>query len=204
MLLDVSNRLCVIVGGGEVAARKARGLMDAGATRVRVIAPELRAAFPQGVQVVSERFIPAHLENAELVFAATDDPAVNDSIAAAAKERGILLNRADQDDDAATDFLTPAKLQQGDVMVTITAISPALAVHIRARLEKMWRPGWSQMAAVMQDLRPQLVNSQLAIARRREIFRDLATEEAIDLLEMRGIDALKQWLYDRHPDVKHA
>lgn len=204
MLLDVSTRLCVIVGGGEVAARKARGLLDAGATRVRVIAPELRAAFPPGVEIVSERFNPVHLENAELVFAATDDPAVNDSIAAVAKQRGALLNRADQDEDAATDFLTPARLQRGEVMMTITAISPALAVHIRNHLEKQWRPGWSQMAAVMRDIRPQLVSSQIAIERRREIFRNLATEEAIDLLEIRGIDALKQWLYDRHPDVKHA
>jgi siroheme synthase-like protein len=204
MLLDVSARLCVIVGGGEVAARKARGLIDAGATRVRVIAPETRATFPAEVEWLTERFEPCHLDGAGLVFAATDDEKVNDLITHEAKRRGILVNRADQDDDSSSDFLTPAKLQRGEVTVTVTAVSPALAVQIRSEIEKAWRPGWSQMAEVLQTLRPRLVNSGIPIATRRSIFRELATPDAIELLESRGLDALMQWLYDRHPEVKHV
>jgi precorrin-2 dehydrogenase/sirohydrochlorin ferrochelatase len=201
LLLDVSTRLCVIVGGGEVAARKARGLIDAGATWVRVVAPEVKFAFPDSVQILREKFEARHLDGAGLVFAATDDEKVNDAVAAAAKERNILMNRADQDDDAASDFLTPAKMQQGDVILTFTAISPALAVHIRSQVEKIFRPGWAQMASFFQEIRPQLINSNLPIERRRGIFRELATEEAISLLESRGLDALRQWLYDRYPEA---
>lgn len=201
LLLDVSARLCVIVGGGEVAARKARGLLDAGATRVRVVAPEVKFPFPEQVEIVREKFEAQHMDGAGLVFAATDDEKVNDAVASEARKRNILLNRADQDDDASSDFLTPAKMQQGDVILTFTAISPALAVHIRSQVEKVFRPGWSQMAAFFQEIRPQLIKSGLPIEKRRGIFRELATEEAISLLESRGLDALRQWLYDRHPEV---
>jgi len=204
MVLDVSTRLCVIVGGGEVAARKAAGLIDAGAARVRVVAPDIRATFPGAVEFVRERFEPRHLDGAGLGFAATDDERVNDAVADAARERNILVNRADQDDDSVSDFLTPAKLQQGDVLLTITAISPALAVHIRSQIKKIFRPGWSQMAAVMQALRPQLIRQNIPIEQRRAVFRELASDEAIQLLETRGLDALWPWLYDRHPEVKHA
>jgi len=69
ILLDVSTRLCVIVGGGEVVARRATGLIDARASRVRVVSPERRAKFPDTVELVPERLDPAHLDDAGLVFA---------------------------------------------------------------------------------------------------------------------------------------
>ena len=72
LMLDVTVRLVVIIGGGVVAVRKARGLIDAGATDLRMIAPKFREDVPQLVQKVTERFEPRHLEGAGLVFAASD------------------------------------------------------------------------------------------------------------------------------------
>lgn len=204
MMLDVSTRLCVIVGGGEVAARKAKGLVDAGATRVRVIAPELKATFPADVEIVVSRFDVRHLDGAGLVFASTDDESVNDAVVKVARANNILVNRADQDDESTSDFLTPAKLTKGDVTICLTAISPALAVYIRGEIEKAWNPGWSAMAAAMNELRPVLIKSNIPIATRRKIFRELASADAIDLLTTRGFDALRDWICQRYPEVSHA
>lgn len=204
MLLDISSRLCVIIGGGEVARRKAAGLVDAAATRVRVIAPEFRGEFPQGVEKVSARFAPEHLDGATLVFAATDDPEINGQIVRQANIRGMLVCRADADEDDPGDFATLAKLQNGPVIVGVSAVSPALALHIRGKIEEIWRPGWSLMAEFMQQLRPRLIARGLPIAQRRAIFRDLASEEAIDFIEHLGNEKLMQWLAVKHPEVNDA
>src|SRR5438045_776150 len=99
LLLEVSDRPIVIVGGGEVAVRKAMGLIDAGATSVRVVAPQVHERMPTQVQRIAETYRPEHLPGAELVFAATDDPKVNDAVVRDARELGILVCRADADDE---------------------------------------------------------------------------------------------------------
>src|SRR3954468_7060995 len=107
LLLNVTDRQIVIVGGGEVAVRKAKGLLAAGAKRVRVVAPRFHQAMPETVQRVVETYRQEHLNAADLVFAATDDPAVNDAIVRDARVLKILVCRADLDQNKG-DFATPA------------------------------------------------------------------------------------------------
>ena len=107
LLLDVTDRPIVIVGGGEVAVRKAEGLLAAGAKRVRVIAKKFHELMPREIEQIEEQYRPEHLKGAQLVFAATDDPAVNEAIVRDAHELGLLVCRADVDEHAG-DFTTPA------------------------------------------------------------------------------------------------
>jgi precorrin-2 dehydrogenase / sirohydrochlorin ferrochelatase len=94
-MLDLCDRLVVIVGGGSVAARKAAGVLAAGAERVRAVAPVFAAGFPAGVERIEEPFREEHLEGAGLVFAATDSGEVNEAVVLAARRRGLWVNRAD-------------------------------------------------------------------------------------------------------------
>jgi len=96
--LDLRGRTVVVAGGGTVAARKLRGLREAGG-RVIVVAPwaceEVRSAAERGEIELRERaFEPADLEGALVAFAATDDAAVNAEVVAEARARGILVNDA--------------------------------------------------------------------------------------------------------------
>jgi siroheme synthase-like protein len=144
LMLDVTDRLAVILGGGAVAVRKARGLIDAGATRIRMISPAFHADVPAGVQKVTARYEPGHLEGAGLVFAATDSAATNDQIVREARRRGIWVNRADADAHEPGDFTTPAVLRQGPVTVAVATMgAPALAVKVRDELH----PGGGDDAA---------------------------------------------------------
>src|SRR5581483_8912526 len=120
LLLDVSDRLIVIVGGGEVAVRKACGLIDAGATRVRVISPAVHDRMPAMIEVVREPYRPEHLKGAGLVFASTDDPHVNDQVVRDAHAMNLLVCRADSDETNAGDFATPAILRRGNVLVMVS------------------------------------------------------------------------------------
>lgn len=203
MMLDVSSRLVVIVGGGEVAARKARGLLDAGATRLRCVATRFCDQMPAGIECVGEPYRDQHLEGAGLVFAATDRPEINDAVVRDAHARGLLVNRADPDEDEPGDFSTPARLQRGEVSVMVAASSPALAAAIRDGLADRFDPIWEQMAAEMRRLRPVIRAAVCDIAVRRRIFRELAGEEAFAVLRAGGPEGLRQWIAGRHPELTH-
>ena len=206
MMLDVTDRLVVIVGGGAVAVRKAAGLIECGATRVRCVAPEFDLGLPSGAERVQERYEPRHLDGAGLVFAATDDPAVNAAVVRDARARGVLVNRADAAaDDEPGDFTVPATLRRSAVTVAVSAGSPALSVVIREGIAAQWDERWSRMAEAMQTLRPMIVGrTDIPQERRRAMLRDLASREALDWLGVGKDFALKQWLVARYPELKHA
>ena len=203
LLLDVTDRLVVIVGGGAVAVRKAVGLLEAGATKVRCVSPTFDADLPATVERVAGAYEPRHLDGAGLVFACTDQSEVNDAVVRDARRRGVLVSRADSDDETPGDFITPAKLRQGPVIVTVSAGSPALAVLIRDGIAERWDARWSKMAEAMQVLRPLVLQAHGLDGRRRaSLFRDLATAEAMNVLDDGGIDALKQWLARKYPGTE--
>jgi uroporphyrin-III C-methyltransferase/precorrin-2 dehydrogenase/sirohydrochlorin ferrochelatase len=119
LTLDMSGRLAVVVGGGTVAARRARALLEAGAV-VHVIAPRMSDELAELDVVLHRRpYAPGDLGGAWLVHAATDDPGVNAAVAAEAAESRIWCVRAD--DATATAARTPAVARSGDVTVAVTA-----------------------------------------------------------------------------------
>lgn len=202
MLLDVSGRQIVIIGGGKVAARKAAGLIAAGATRVRVVAPEFPAEFDPRAERVAERYRPDHLDGAGLVFAATDAPDVNEAIVRDAHQRGLLVCRADhdQDDAAPGDFITPAQAWRGPVQVTVSAASAALSALIRDGILMRWDDGWTKLAEAMQTIRPKVIGAkQNDPAKRKAILRELATADAVEAARSGGTDGIVRWLDARHP-----
>jgi len=208
----VTDRRIVIIGGGAVAARKAAGAIAAGATKVRVISPDFCKTMPTNVEKIVAEYSSNHLDGAELVFAATNNPQVNERIVGDARARKIFVSRADgagagsdqsEDEASVGDFLTPALFRDGRVTVAISAGgNPALAAYIRDQLARSWQGGWSKMADAMQALRPQIrQDSRIPIERRKAIFKDLATPEAIDALDAGGLSALREWLAKRHPEI---
>ncbi len=203
LMLDVSEVIAVIVGGGGVAVRKARGLIDAGCRQVRMVSPTFHDDVPGAVERVAERFEPRHLDGARLVFAATDSADVNDAVVRAARQRGLFVNRADVDEDEPGDFTTPAILRKGPVTVTVsTAGAPALAAMVRDELSARFDPRWREMAEAMLTIRPAIVAAAgLTAARRRDAFRDLATKEAIDALGAGGAEQVWGWLVQRYPEL---
>ena len=206
LMLDVVNRLAVIVGGGAVALRKAKGLIEAGALRIRMVSPSFHEEIPGIVEKVVARFEAKHLEGAGLVFAATDSSAINDAVIREAHRRGILSSRADSDQDEPGDFTTPAITRQGPVVITVsTTGAPALAKMIRDELATHVNPEWCKMAEAMQILRPKLLDStQLNEEQRRDAFRLLATPAALGTLTAGGVDLLWESLLLKFPQLGSA
>jgi uroporphyrin-III C-methyltransferase/precorrin-2 dehydrogenase/sirohydrochlorin ferrochelatase len=132
--LRLLDRRVVVVGGGQVAHRRVAGLLDARA-RVTVVSPVVTPALealvaPGSVTWVPRRYEPGDLDGAWYAVAATDDPAVNASVAREAERSRIFCARAD--DRAASSVWTPAVGRQGDVVVGVHGGGdPQRAVAVR-------------------------------------------------------------------------
>jgi uroporphyrin-III C-methyltransferase/precorrin-2 dehydrogenase/sirohydrochlorin ferrochelatase len=118
VFLDLTGRRVVVVGGGSVAVRRCRSLVDAGA-EVHVVAPEPSGDLPDRVTVAVRRFVPEDVDGAWLVLACTDDAEVNRTVASVAEARGVWCSRAD--DAEASTVWVPATGAVGDVQVAVTA-----------------------------------------------------------------------------------
>ena len=89
----------------------------------------------------------------------------------------------------------------GPILITVTAGNPTLAGLVRDHLAEVCDPRWTQLAEAMQALRLLVKSAGLPIERRRQIFHELATEEAMELLDRGGPPALNAWLFQRHPEL---
>lgn len=130
LLLELSGRPAVVVGGGTVALRRARALVEVGAV-VTVIAPSVRSELAQlAVTVVQRRYQPGDLAQAWLAVAATDQPAVNAAVAAEAERSRTFCLRADA--AAGGTARMPAVLRRGPLTVAVNAgDDPRRAVELR-------------------------------------------------------------------------
>jgi uroporphyrin-III C-methyltransferase / precorrin-2 dehydrogenase / sirohydrochlorin ferrochelatase len=134
LTLDLAGRRAVVVGGGQVALRRARSLL-ASAANVVVIAPDVLPELARlPVTVLRREYRDGDLAAAWLAHAATSDPAVNRRVAAEAERQRIWCVRAD--DSAASAAWTPAVARQDDIAVAVTAGGdPRRARRLRAAIE---------------------------------------------------------------------
>lgn len=145
VFLDLNGKRGVVVGGGNVAARKAAGLHRAGGVVVAV-APEVTPELSQlADEVVLRPYRAGDLEGAAIAFAATSERVVNAAVAREAKELGILVNVADEPGEG--DFIVPSVLRRGAMQVAVSTggASPALARAIRQELEGIFGPEWADL-----------------------------------------------------------
>jgi uroporphyrin-III C-methyltransferase/precorrin-2 dehydrogenase/sirohydrochlorin ferrochelatase len=152
IFLDIRGQPCLVVGGGEVAARKCTLLLRAGA-RVTVIAPALSAAFDADLTAarIEHRaaiFRDEDLDGHAVAIAATSDDTVNRAVAAAARARRIPVNVVDQ--PALCSFILPSIIERAPLVVAVSSggASPVLARLLRARLESLIPAGYGRLAAL--------------------------------------------------------
>lgn len=158
--LDLSGRSVLVVGAGAVAARKAFGLLAAGA-QITVVAPE---AVPEITEAADNGTLRWHrrtyrrgeVASYRLAVAATGDPAVNGQVYWDAEAAGIWLNAAD--DPERCSFTLPAVVRRGDLQVAVSTNgrSPAVAAWLRRSLEDSIGPEHAALLALAAEVREDL------------------------------------------------
>jgi uroporphyrin-III C-methyltransferase / precorrin-2 dehydrogenase / sirohydrochlorin ferrochelatase len=177
VFFDLKEQKVLVVGGGEVAARKVALLERSGAS-IKLIAPlispELMARAATGaIKIEIREFVPADLDGARLVIVATSRRAVNRWIAALSDSRGIPVNVVDDRD--ASRFIVPAIIDRDPVLVAISTggASPVLARRLRERLEAFLPRQIGEFAAWLQVLRRSARRALRDVSARRRFFEEL-------------------------------
>jgi len=186
---NIKGKLCLVVGGGAVAVRKAGVLLDAGA-RVRVVAPQIEEELTQrdNIEAIAARFEPQHLDGVALVIAATDDRAVNKQVSELAQERNIPVNVVD--DPELCSFIMPAILDRSPLMIAFSSggASPVLTRMLRGKLETMIPQNYSRLAGFAERFREQ-VKQRVTNPAKRRIFWENALEGVVAEKVLTGDEA---------------
>ena len=170
IFLRLTDRPCAVIGGGDVAARKAGLLLDAGA-RVTVTAPQLcetLAELAGSGRIVhrATEFSSDALDGATIVIAATDDRAVNAEVSRLAQASRIPVNVVD--DPELCSFILPAIVDRSPVVIAVSTggSTPVLARLLRARLETLIPAAYGELATLAQRFRDRVKNALPQPARR--------------------------------------
>jgi len=194
--LDLQNRDCLVVGGGEVAARKVEMLLRAQA-EITVVAPTLNAALTgrvkdKSIHHISNQYSAKDLDNKVLVVAATDSEDVNERVAHDAKARGMLVNVVDR--PALCTFVFPSIIDRSPVVVAISSAgaSPVLARQLRARLETLIPAAYGQLATLVGGFRDKVKGTFKTTDERRRFWEKILEGPVAELVfSGRAVDAEK-------------
>jgi siroheme synthase-like protein len=158
--LDLSGRSCLVVGGGTLAAQKARALSDCGAN----------------VKVLERDYEPSDLDGCFLVVAATDDTELQRRVFADAEARAVLCNVPDVPELCS--FILPALHRDGPITIAVSTggASPALAQRIRSDIAKQVGPRHAELAERLRGLRPEARRRFATYEERRDFFASLVEQ----------------------------
>jgi precorrin-2 dehydrogenase / sirohydrochlorin ferrochelatase len=197
VFLDIADKKCVVVGGGEVAARKVKRLLDCGA-KVSVVSPQLAAELialkeDQRIDHIPSEYDSKVINGAVLVIGATDDEKTNAAVSQDAKSIGILVNIVD--DPQKCDFILPSIVERGDLTIVIGTggKSPALARHLREELEARYGAEYEIFLQILGHLRLQMKkNAQVG----KRWFDALIAANILELIKQKDWEKVKKTLLD--------
>ncbi|MEK3966609.1 precorrin-2 dehydrogenase/sirohydrochlorin ferrochelatase family protein [Paenibacillus sp. FSL H7-0323] len=188
IMLDCEGQLCVVIGGGVVAERKVSGLLEAGAA-VKVISPSLTdpldSLAEKGLLIWMDRtYAPGDLRGAFLVYAATNDRAVNEEVARESRRLGIHVNVASHAE--AGNFITPGVVRRGrlTVAVSTSGAGPLAATKIKNVLEKALDAAYEPYLDFVHAMRTRIKEKEPSAEVRGRLLRKLGTLDVLNEMSM--------------------
>jgi precorrin-2 dehydrogenase/sirohydrochlorin ferrochelatase len=167
MFLNLEGKRCVVIGGGEIALRKIRMLLDCGA-RVTVVSPLVhpglsRLAKAGFVELHRRSYRRGDLKKAAVVISATNKREINEAAGEEARRRGSLINVVD--DPGRSDFIVPSFFRRGGLTIAISTsgMSPALARKIRSKLEGAFGQEYASLLDLVEEIRSELKEKKVKV-----------------------------------------
>ncbi len=175
--LNIYNQNCLVVGGGGVACRKVKTLIDCGAV-VTVVSPEARESIESmaesgRITLIRREYRSGDLEGKFMVIGATSDMPLNRRISADAQKRNMLCNIADVPE--ACNFILPAVVRRGDLIIAVSTSgkSPAFAKKLRQDLEKTFGGEYARFLDLMGAVRKRLLCEEHDPEAHKDLFETL-------------------------------
>lgn len=187
ILVDLTGRKVLVVGGGAVALRKIESLLECSAVVLLVsmdVDPALREYIDAGkVKYLGTRFNEEQIDDVFMVIAATDDSNLNRLVSRAAEERNILVNAVDQPDDC--NFIVPAVVRKGDLLIAVSTSgrSPAMAAKIRKKLSGEFGIEYEYFLRMMGNIRKEVLAEGNSQEQNSRIFYELVESPVLEAIE---------------------
>jgi precorrin-2 dehydrogenase/sirohydrochlorin ferrochelatase len=199
LFVDLTDREVLVVGGGDVAARKILALLRAGAkvlVHARELAPPLQALVVDGSlqRLHGDAVDPRWIERAWLVVAATDDHALNRDLATQASAAKRWINVVD--DAELSSYQVPAVVDRDPITIAISSAgaAPMLARHLRERLETELDPSLGALARMFARHRRRIRQRLPAMRERRDWFERILASDIPAFLRAGNMDAAEHAL----------
>lgn len=183
MFVDMTERECLIVGGGNVAYRKVMVMLDFGA-KVTVVAEdicdELRkltiddtANKENRITFIKRKFNQKDCDGMEMVIAATDDNALNHEIAEYCKAKGIMVNAVDQKADCS--FIFPSYIKEKNLVAAFSSSgnSPVLTQYLKGKEKEILTPFLGELNEYMGQIREKVIAEYDTEAERKRVFKEI-------------------------------
>ena len=183
MFVDMTERECLIVGGGNVAYRKVMVMLDFGA-KVTVVAEdicdELRkltiddtANKENRITFIKRKFEQKDCDGMEMVIAATDDNALNHEIAEYCKAKGIMVNAVDQKADCS--FIFPSYIKEKNLVAAFSSSgnSPVLTQYLKGKEQEILTPFLGELNEYMGQIREKVIAQYDTEAERKRVFKEI-------------------------------
>lgn len=185
------------MGAGPVAIRKAQTLLEAGA-RVVIVADtldEMPAIQKMGenVELIKSKYSKSYLAEAVLVIAATNNVKVNRQIYKDCQQLEILCNVVDE--PQMCDFFVPAVVKRGGLQIAVSTDGgcPALAGHIRNKLEKIFTDKHGEFLAELTGMREQVIEKVEDPPQRKALLGKLADDDSFEFFSRNGSIQWRKW-----------
>lgn len=198
---NLNGRRCVMVGGGSVALRKIRPLIEVGA-KVEIIAPEINTAITDLAEkhslcLYQRKFNNDDLEGAALVIAATDDKQLNKQVSEQAQKLNIPVNVVDQPELCSVVF--PSIVDRSPVQIAISSggTAPVLARMLRTRLESLIPSGYGFLAQLAGKFRQQVKEKITEPNSRKAFWEDVFSGDISELVFSNKHDVAESKLQEK-------
>lgn len=195
MMVDLTGKPVVVVGGGTIALDKVELFLkfDAAITVVSPdLHPELAAHLAAGrIRHVPRAYRTGDLAGAALAVGATDDRAVNSRVAADARAASTPVNVVDT--PAECSFIVPSVVTQGEMVIAVSTggASPALAKRLRRDLEARYGPAYGELVALLRRARERLLREGAPFPDRQAFFERALAGDTLDLVDRGNLAAVE-------------
>jgi precorrin-2 dehydrogenase/sirohydrochlorin ferrochelatase len=198
--LDIKDRHCLVVGGGSVASRKVKTLLECGAN-VTVVSLKFTDALTdleqnKGIILVKRPYKTSDLDEKFLVIGATNDEKLNRRINADAEKRNMLCNIADVPDIC--NFILPSIIRRGDLCIAISTSgkSPAFAKKLRKDLEKKFGDEYALFLTLLGEIRKILLHTEHAPEAHKPLFEKLIHDNLLEMIKNNDKENINQLLFE--------
>lgn len=178
-MIDISNKNCLVVGGGSIAFHKVKILTDFG-VHIQVIAPKTCEAMQElaennvhSIELVERKFQEDDINGMDFVVAATDDKQLNCYISDLCMQKNILINSVDMPEVCS--FIFPAMIKDKDMLIAVSSggKSPAAAAYVKRKIRHCIPEYYGEMIETIGEYRAYILEHVDTAKKRKEIFNQL-------------------------------